>query len=50
MSNRTGEELIIVGETEYFGRNPQFTEITDPNTGRKVMVRTAKGIPFIKLN
>ncbi len=39
-----------VAGQKYKGRNPQFQQVTDPETGISHFVKVARGIPFVRVS
>lgn len=41
--------LHEMSDRTYKGKNPEYTTVTNPNTGRDEIIKTAKGIPFVRM-
>ena len=41
--------LHEMSDRTYKGKNPEFTTVTNPKTGRDEIFKTAKGIPFVRV-
>ena len=41
--------LHEMSDRTYKGKNPEFTTVTNPKTGRDEIIKTAKGIPFVRV-
>lgn len=41
--------LHEMSDRTYKGKSPEYTTVTNPNTGREEIIKTAKGIPFVRV-
>jgi len=41
--------LHEMSDRTYKGKSPEYTTVTNPNTGRDEIIKTAKGIPFVRV-
>lgn len=41
--------LHEMSDRTYKGKNPEYTTVANPNTGRDEIIKTAKGIPFVRM-
>ncbi|QDP56500.1 MAG: hypothetical protein Tp118SUR00d2C21406351_6 [Prokaryotic dsDNA virus sp.] len=41
--------LHEMSDRTYKGKNPEYTTVTNPDTGRDEIIKTTKGVPFVRV-